>query len=148
MGSVLNLLYRKGLTACLLRIISVPLQYNHFGFVLGVPFIISAVLIEKLKGAFDKVYEELGADVAFLMIDLVDGQRETVESGARHIEEQGYSFPVFFDVSGEAGNVYGISSIPTTVFIDKDGYIITGAIGALTEQTLRLGIGYITLSSA
>ena len=93
---------------------------------------------------FDKVYEELGADVAFLMIDLVDGQRETVESGARHIEEQGYSFPVFFDVTGEAGYVYGISSIPTTVFIDKDGYVVTGAIGALNEQTLRLGIGYIT----
>ena len=93
---------------------------------------------------FDKVYKDPGADVAFLMVDLVDGQRETVESGARHIEEQGYAFPVFYDVSGEAGYSYGISSIPTTVFIDKDGYIVTGAIGALNEQTLRTGIGYIT----
>lgn len=93
---------------------------------------------------FDKVFQELRDDVAFIMVDLADGQRETVESGKQHVSAQGYSFPVYFDVYGEAAYNYGISSIPTTVFIDKDGYVVTGAIGAINEQTLRTGIGYIT----
>jgi len=93
---------------------------------------------------FNKVYAELGTDVIFMMVNLVDGQRETIESGAKFIADQGYAFPVYFDNKGEAGNTYVISSIPTTFFIDKDGYIITGAQGAIDEKTLRKGIEYIT----
>ena len=92
---------------------------------------------------FNKVYEEMGADILFMMIDLVDGQRETMEIGARYVADQGFTFPIYYDTKGEAGYNYSISSIPTTIFIDKDGYIITGAIGAIDEQTLRKGIGYI-----
>jgi thiol-disulfide isomerase/thioredoxin len=93
---------------------------------------------------FDKVCGDLGADVSFMMIDLVDGQRETMEMGRQHVSAQGFTFPVYYDVLGEAGYFYGISSIPTTLFIDKEGYIVTGAQGAIDEATLRKGIGYIT----
>ena len=92
---------------------------------------------------FDKVYAELGEDVTFMMVDLVDGRRETIESGAAYIAEQGYSFPVYFDAMGEASYGYGIQAIPTTLFIDKDGFVVTGAQGAIDEQTLRRGIEYI-----
>jgi len=92
---------------------------------------------------FNTVYQELGGDVAFVMVDLVDGQRETVAKGKKHVADQGFTFPVYFDTTGEAGNVYGIASIPTTLFIDKDGYIVTGAQGAIDEATLRKGIELI-----
>ena len=92
---------------------------------------------------FDHVYQEMGADVLFMMVDLVDGQRETVETGAAYVREQGFSFPVFYDTKGEAGYAYGVSSIPTTIFIDSEGWIITGARGAIDEDTLRRGIDYI-----
>lgn len=92
---------------------------------------------------FDRVYLEKGNDVTFMMVDLV-GMRETKESGEKYIEEQGFSFPVYFDTKQEAAAAYGISSIPTTLFIDKDGYIVTGARGAIDERTLRYGIDLIS----
>lgn len=92
---------------------------------------------------FNTTHAELGDEVQFMMVDLVDGARETIETGTAYIEQQGYSFPVFFDTGGEAGNAYGIRSIPTTIFIDRDGYIVTGIEGMLSEATLRKGIDTI-----
>ena len=92
---------------------------------------------------FDMVYKELGEDVQFMMVNMTDGQRETVELGTKYIEEQGFSFPVFFDVNQEGAINYQIYSIPTTVFIDKDGYMVTGAQGMIDEAMLRKGIGMI-----
>lgn len=89
---------------------------------------------------FDTVYLELGDEIQFLMVDLADGNRETVEKGMTFIEDEGFSFPVYFDTANEAGSIYGVRSIPTTYFIDKDGYIVTGVQGAIDEDTLRKGI--------
>lgn len=92
---------------------------------------------------FDKVCKELGTDVTFMMVDLVDGQRETVEKGSEYVAEQGFSFPVYFDAEQEAAYAYGITSIPTTLFIDSEGYIAAGVQGAIDGQTLLKGIGLI-----
>jgi thiol-disulfide isomerase/thioredoxin len=92
---------------------------------------------------FDTVYNELKDDVVFLMVDLVDGVRETVSKGSGYIESQGYSFNVYFDTTQEAAYTYGISSIPTTLFIDKDGNIASGHKGTLDEETLRKDISGI-----
>lgn len=92
---------------------------------------------------FDKVYQELGDAVQFMMVDLTDGQRETAEIGAAYVEEQGFTFPVYFDTGQEASYTYGIRSIPTTLFIDVDGYVVTGAQGMIDEETLRYGISLI-----
>ncbi len=92
---------------------------------------------------FDKVYGEVKDEVQFVMVDLTDGQRETAEKGAQYVAEQGFSFPVYFDTGQEGAIAYGVMSIPTTLFIDKDGYVVTGAQGAIDEQTLRQGISLI-----
>ena len=92
---------------------------------------------------FERVYQELGHEVQFVMVNLTDGQRETKENGQKHIKTEGYTFPVFFDTKQEGASVYGIRSIPTTIFIDQDGYIVTGVQGALDETALRQGIDLI-----
>ena len=92
---------------------------------------------------FNEVYGEVGKDITFMMVNLVDGQRETKETGAQYIEDQDFSFPVYFDTEQDAANAYGIVSIPTTIFIDKDGYIVTGAEGSIDAKTLRQGIDLI-----
>ena len=96
---------------------------------------------------FDRVWKELGTggtnEVYFVMLNLVDGRRETVEIAQRYINEHGYSFPVYFDVHQEGARAYFIRSIPTTIFIDRDGNIINGIQGAINEQTLRRGIDLI-----
>lgn len=92
---------------------------------------------------FNQVYGEVGKDITFMMVNLVDGQRETKETGAQYIEDQDFSFPVYFDTEQDAANAYGIVSIPTTIFIDKDGYIVTGAEGSIDAKILREGIDLI-----
>jgi len=93
---------------------------------------------------FNKVFGELGEEVHFMMICLVDGDRETVETGAKHIKASGYGFPVYYDTKMEAAMAYGIRSIPSTYFVDAKGYLITGAQGAINEETLRLGIEIVS----
>ncbi len=93
---------------------------------------------------FNKVSEEYGKDeLVFLMIDLVDGQRETVESGKKYVEENEFTFTVLFDTKQDAAATYGVRSIPSTLFIDKEGYIQAGVEGAIDEETLRRGIALI-----
>jgi thioredoxin-related protein len=93
---------------------------------------------------FEKVYAELGDDVQFMMIDMTDGERETMTIGEAFIAASSYTFPVFYDTSQEGAYTYGIRAIPSTLFIDAEGYVIAGVQGAIDEETLRLGIRYIT----
>jgi len=92
---------------------------------------------------FNDVFKDLGHEVHFMMVCIVDGSRETMETGRAFIEDNGYTFPVYYDIGQEAAMQYGIRSIPTTMFIDAEGYIVTFAEGAIPEETLRLGINYI-----
>ena len=92
---------------------------------------------------FDKVYQELGDEVQFMMVDMTDGQRETVETATKYVEDQGYALPIFFDTQLEAAYQYNVQSIPKTYFIDKDGYLVAGAQGTIDEEALRRGIDMI-----
>ncbi len=92
---------------------------------------------------FEKVYTENKGEVQFLMVNLADGQRETVAKASKFVSDGGYTFPVYYDTRQNAAYVYSVNSIPTTFFIDKDGYIIAGQEGQLSEANLRKGISLI-----
>ena len=79
---------------------------------------------------FNAAYEEQGEDIHFLMINMTDGSRETVESAAAFVEGEGYTFPVFYDTASEAAITYSAYSLPTTYFIDAEGRAIAKATGA------------------
>lgn len=93
---------------------------------------------------FDKVYSEMSREVTFLMVDLVDGQRETVESGQSYVDSQNFKFPVYFDTKQKAAFAYMVRSIPTTLFIDSKGNIVEVVQGGLDEKNLRKYIKKIT----
>ena len=92
---------------------------------------------------FDKKYLELGEQVQFLIVNLTDGSRETVEVASAFVAQQGYAFPVFYDTQSDAAITYGVYSIPATYFIDAQGYAIAQATGAINEETLQRGIDMI-----
>lgn len=92
---------------------------------------------------FNEAYAELGDDIHFLMVNMTDGSRETVEKASEFVAEQGYSFPVFYDTNSDAAVTYGVYSLPTTLFIDADGYGIAQATGAINRETLQQGIDMI-----
>ncbi|MDZ5724126.1 TlpA disulfide reductase family protein [Acetobacterium sp. K1/6] len=89
---------------------------------------------------FNTVYQDQKDEVVFLMINQTDGQRETKAKGLQYIANQGFDFPIYFDTEFEASTAYGISSIPTTLFINPAGEIVSGYRGAIDEATLRSGI--------
>lgn len=92
---------------------------------------------------FQKEFEAQGKDVQFLIINLTDGMQETVDTASAYVAQQGYTFPVFYDTSSAAANAYGIRSIPTTFFIDAEGYAVAQATGAIDRATLQKGIDMI-----
>ena len=93
---------------------------------------------------FNEKYLEIGEEVQFLIINMTDGSRETVETASAFIAEQDYSFPVFYDTDMDAAAVYSVYSLPTTYFIDEEGYTIARATGAISGETLQRGIDMIT----
>lgn len=86
--------------------------------------------------AFEKAAQEYGDEVVFMMINVTDGQSETKESAMEFIEENGYTFPVYYDTDLSATNVYGAYSLPATGFISSEGIFIGGQMGAMSEETL------------
>lgn len=92
---------------------------------------------------FQEKYLELGENVHFLMINMTDGSRETVDTASEFIEEKGYTFPVFFDKDGNASITYGAYSLPTSYFINAEGYVVAQATGAIDGATLQRGIDMI-----
>ena len=91
---------------------------------------------------FHEKYLELGEEIHFLMVNMTGG-RETLESAKEFIAEKEYTFPVFFDMDTDAAAAYGVYSLPTTYFIDADGYAIAQATGAIDADTLQRGIDMI-----
>ena len=89
---------------------------------------------------FERLYNEMGDEVHFVKVNLLDGERETRGRVNTFMAEHGYTFPIFFDTTGEASGLYGVRTIPLTVFIDAEGYLVAITQGQIREQELRQGI--------
>ena len=89
---------------------------------------------------FQKAYEEYGDEIQFVILNVTDGEQETVESAMKFISKEGFTFPVYFDTSYTASLMYGISSLPTTFFINEEGYLVARAAGMLSADQLQEGI--------
>jgi thiol-disulfide isomerase/thioredoxin len=85
---------------------------------------------------FQDAYESLGDKVNFMMIDLLGGG-ETRQKARQYADSEGFSFPIYYDATGEASRKYNVSAIPTSIFIDADGSITETVIGAMNAATLR-----------
>ncbi len=92
---------------------------------------------------FDNAYREYGEDVQFLMVNMTDGYQETLESALKYVDDSVYTFPVYYDTDSDAAATYGVTSLPTTYFLDEDGKPAAYAKSTLDKETLEKGIGMI-----
>ena len=92
---------------------------------------------------FNEAHEKLGENVQFLMVNMTDGSRETVDTASEFIAAEGYSFPVFYDTDMDAAVTYSVYSLPSTYFIGADGSAVAKATGAIDAETLQTGIDMI-----
>lgn len=90
-----------------------------------------------------KLYEEYlaqGEDAEVVILGIAGpgmGQEGSSEEIAAFMKENGYSYPVLMDVSGEMFTRYGISAFPTTFMIDKNGNVYGYVSGQMTEDIMR-----------
>ena len=92
---------------------------------------------------FQDAFDRYGEDIHFVMVNSTDGMRETVDTAAGFLEDSGYTFPAYYDTDFDASATYGVSGLPTTFFIDSEGYLVAYASGALNAEILQQGIDMI-----
>lgn len=92
---------------------------------------------------FNEAYETYKDDIEFLMVNMTDGSRETIEVASSFIAESGYTFPVYYDTDYSAAITYSVSSLPTSYFLNAEGELVTYARGAINGATLEKGIDMI-----
>ena len=90
--------------------------------------------------AFQMAYDYYGEDYTFVMVNLTDGQWDTVESATAYLSQEDYTFPVYFDTAQNAVTAYEITAIPATFFIDENGGAVAWHSGAMDFATLELGL--------
>lgn len=86
---------------------------------------------------FEELYQELKDQVQFIMVDGIGCMGETEESGRAYMEEQGFTFPVYYDKEMDAVITYGIQAFPTTYILNSDGELVTGGSGMISKATLQ-----------
>lgn len=86
---------------------------------------------------FNKVYEEYKDQVNFVMVDMTDDYGETPSVAMDYVEEQSFTFPVYFDTDASAAVAYSIEGIPMTLLVDENGVLHQTHIGLMDEATLR-----------
>lgn len=85
----------------------------------------------------NSAYEKYKDSINFVMLNLAEPGGEDPAAVSEYLNEKGYTFPVYYDSGAEGAYTYGISSIPATVFIDKDGNIASAYRGAMSEEVFE-----------
>lgn len=88
---------------------------------------------------FDEISKKYSKEkIAILMINLTDGEKETMDKAQQYLQSNNYDMKVLYDNKLDAASKYNIVSIPRTIFIDKDGYIFKdNTAGAISEEELE-----------
>ena len=88
-----------------------------------------------------KLYESYGSNEEDLIVLGIAapgyGNEGSVEEISEFLEENGYTFPVVMDETGEMYYWYGISAFPTTFMIDADGNVYGYVQGAITGEIME-----------
>lgn len=93
-----------------------------------------------------KLYEEHGGNSEDLIVlgvanpktdEYPQNSDVSEEEVKQFMEENGYSYPVAMDTTGQVFAEYGISAFPTTFMIDKDGNMFGYVTGMLTEDMMN-----------
>lgn len=71
--------------------------------------------------------------IIFLGIDFQDAQSD----GLNFLRTYGITYPSVVDGTGATAINYGVSGVPETFFLNRQGIIVSKVVGQLTEQTLQ-----------
>jgi cytochrome c biogenesis protein CcmG, thiol:disulfide interchange protein DsbE len=78
--------------------------------------------------------------IVFLGIDFQD----TKSDGVGFLQKYGITYPNVLDATGSTAISYGVTGAPETIFINRQGIVISRVIGELTVQTLQSNLQFIS----
>ena len=79
---------------------------------------------------------ERSRDVLFLGVN----QQDLTDDALGFVERQEVSFPSVRDKTDATGRAWGLTGLPETFFIDRDGRVVGHVIGAIDEKRLAAGL--------
>lgn len=92
----------------------------------------------EIQKIYEETQQEEDSDLVILGIAVPGfGQEGSQEEIEAFLEENGYTYPVLMDTTGEVFMQYGISAYPTTFMVDKDGNLFGYVQGQLNEDMMR-----------
>lgn len=87
---------------------------------------------------FQELHEELAesGEAVILLLNQIDGSRETVKQGTKYLEDNNLTMTNLFDYGTVGGQIFGIPGLPTTVVIDAEGYFSGYVVGSTTKAVV------------
>ena len=82
---------------------------------------------------FESVFQQVGGEVAFLGLAVQDRTADAT----RIVEETGITYPWARDVRGDIASAAQVTQMPSTMFIDAEGEVVSVRSGALDADELR-----------
>lgn len=84
---------------------------------------------------FNELYLKEKDNINFVMIN-VTGDRDTKEDAKKFVNENNFDFDIYYDFTLDSVENLEIYSYPTTIFVDKEGYINYVRVGTITKDEL------------
>ncbi len=82
----------------------------------------------------EAIYQEYqNKDVVVIGIDILEAEDEV----RQFVQEGGYSWTFVIDTTGGVTADYGVTAIPASFFLDKEGVIRAVNIGAMTKRAME-----------
>lgn len=76
-----------------------------------------------------------GKPFQMVAVSIDEGGKKDVES---FFKESGFKLPTYFDPDGSASKAYGITGVPESFIIDKNGVIVKKVIGGLAWDSAEV----------
>ena len=86
------------------------------------------------------LYEQYGDQIHFVLVNVGAAMNDTRDKAERYLREEGFTFPVYYDVDYQAISAYGVNSFPFSIFIDRQGNLVTYGQGMLSDELLQKGL--------
>jgi thiol-disulfide isomerase/thioredoxin len=93
------------------------------------PCAMQAPILDRIARKYDREVVVLGINVG-----------EAPSLARTYATQKGLSYPILADESGEAQSLYGASTLPTVVLIDRQGNITSFVQGVVGQSTLERAI--------
>jgi cytochrome c biogenesis protein CcmG/thiol:disulfide interchange protein DsbE len=83
--------------------------------------------------------QEQGKTLMFLGMDF----QESGSDAASFLQHYAITYPIVLDTNGDAALKYNVTALPQTIFINRNGTVVSRVPGELTSKTLSNGLQLI-----